>query len=549
MSRRPITIILAALALALAGCTKQPVPSPKGPGPEPEEEPKPQYYVKIGGEPSSWEGTYLIVDEASSNAFVALSPTTSPSTAKVEVIGGGLILSTPEVDRYAVSAVKDGGTHVHGGGLEAYDIVNSENHYIFFSSSELRYMNDNMRNGNHYCHTLAYKDGGVQMMSAQMTESSTQYYLGYSGGKFTYAKGSTGNRVQLYRLKGEPERPQPANEESYNLESTNLSAFLDEAEKSYTDGNWTTVSTVAKYKGSGEGYDVPTPVTLEWSGGSGSMKTVSIYNSPQCNQLETSITTAASKGIIYNLIPGRRYWYTVTTASGANVASGTFATEGRRRMLRISTTVNKNNANNCRDFGGLKTVDGKTLKYGKAFRGSNMSACTAEELAYITGYMNVGADIDLRLNNGTDHGTNAFPVFDQSEILYSYAGYNSWADLSNPTKIKKTFTDIISTISSGKAVYIHCKVGADRTGYVCMLMEAVLGVSPKDCSIDYELTSLSCVGVRSRTGTNDYYFVSGMNYILNYPKGTSFKEKAENILLDAGITPAQISSLRAAMLE
>lgn len=509
-----------------------------------------QYYVKVSAEPQNWDGTYLIVasEGSTSYAFNPLSTASSPYRTKVSV-SGGRILSTEEVDKYAVTAVRDGGKHVKVTSKDAYDVINSEGYYVFFSSSEIRYMNNNMRNSGHYCHTFTYDSGGVQMMSAKMTTGATQYYLGYSSSKFAYVSGAASNRVQLYRLDGEPYREPVKNKASYDLESRNMKAYLDEAESRYHDNDWKTVSVVSRYLGSGEGYDVPTPVEIGWMGYSSKTKTVSVYNDSGYADFETSVTTQQSKGVIYNLIPGRTYWYRVVTTDGEDVAAGSFATEGRRRMLRISTTVNRDNANNCRDFGGQKTVDGHTLKYGMAFRGSNMSACTQEELDYISGYMNVGADIDLRLNNGSDHSANAFPVFDESKVYYSYAGYNSWAHLSDKSKIKKTFTDIISTLGKGKAVYIHCRVGADRTGYICMLMEAALGVSQKDCSMDYELTSLSCVGLRDRTCTKDYYFNDGMSYIQNYSKGSSFQEKAQNILLDAGITQAQLEVLKKAMLE
>lgn len=40
-----------------------------------------------------------------------------------------------------------------------------------------------------------------------------------------------------------------------------------------------------------------------------------------------------------------------------------------------------------------------------------------------------------------------------------------------------------------------------------------------------------------------------MPYIQNYTKGSTFQKKAENILLDAGITADQITAFRAALVE
>jgi len=46
---------------------------------------------------------------------------------------------------------------------------------------------------------------------------------------------------------------------------------------------------------------------------------------------------------------------------------------------------------------------------------------------------------------------------------------------------------IIGYLSEGKAVCFHCAGGADRTGSLAFLIEALLGVSESDMSKDYEL--------------------------------------------------------------
>lgn len=508
----------------------------------------PGYYEKVTSEPTSWEGTYIIVESGNQYAFTPLSTAKSPYRAGVTV-SGNKVQSTPEVDSYAVTINKVGKKHTNNSSYDAYNIVNSEGKTLICSSNTVIINSSSTYNSTQYAHTLYYNNG-VQVMSSRMSNGATKYYLRYSSNSFSYNSTSS-NRVQLYKLVGNQSQGQtaPQNQEVYNLESKNLTAYLNEAEASYSDTDWSTNSVVAKYKGSGEGYDVPSPVSLSWLGYPDATKTVSVYNDEACTKLETSVSTADSKAAIYNLIPGETFWYKVTTETGDLVASGTFRTEGRRRQMRISTNIGNDYANNCRDLGGLKTVDGSTLQFKKVYRGSNMSKTSSDEKAYILGYMNVGADIDLRNGYSSTNSQSAYPAFGSS-ITYSNAGFGSWNDLMNGEKIKTTFTDIINTLSSGKAVYIHCYVGADRTGYICMLLEAVCGVSQKDCSIDYEITTLSCVGIRDRNSKQSrIYFHEGMPYIQNYTKGSTFQEKAEHILLDAGITADQITALRAAMIE
>ncbi len=49
----------------------------------------------------------------------------------------------------------------------------------------------------------------------------------------------------------------------------------------------------------------------------------------------------------------------------------------------------------------------------------------------------------------------------------------------------------IDELRKGKPVFFHCIFGADRTGTLAFLMEALLGVGENQLAIDYELTSFS----------------------------------------------------------
>lgn len=349
--------------------------------------------------------------------------------------------------------------------------------------------------------------------------------------------------------------------EEFNLENTYVSQYLDEAAEKYTDSNWASTTVVQKYcsNSNSNRKDIPAPVTLGWTAVSGSGKyTVSIYNDASRSDLETSVTTSSTSASIYNLTPGRKYYYTVLKG-GKSVKTGVISTSGRVRMVKVSDTNAIGHAINCRDLGGKVTTDGKTIKYGMLFRGSNMDATTATEKEYISGYMNVSLDVDLRNGKTTKFGEDgsgyAYDPFKGAYgVSYDCGDFEGDDDIL-PTdkdarrKITKIFTDILSAFSAGKAAYIHCRIGADRTGYICMLLEAVLGVSPKDCSIDFELTSFSKVGTRLRDGNINSSGLETYYYIDEYVNGGTFKDNAYQLLLDYGVSAEQISLFRKYMLE
>ena len=363
----------------------------------------------------------------------------------------------------------------------------------------------------------------------------------------------------------------------FNLENKALKDYLDDAIANYTDTNdsgMDKVVVMSKYAGSAAAYssidrkDCPNPVTITWTNSASSSTVISIYenqslSSPIWTQNATANSTSAE---VYNLIPGRTYYYTVS--EGSTIwEKGYFNTTGRRRMLKISDVEAKGHANNCRDLGGMEVTDKgvkKTIKYGYIFRGSNMDKTTTSssdqtkvaEQTILTDFLNIGMDIDLRNGSSSSSGwnddgnSNCYRPLPTS-VSYINPGFNSWSDLSTVSKIKSVITAFFTTAKSGKASYFHCYVGADRTGYIGMLLEGLLGVSEKDCSIDYELTSFSdAVGLRYRDGSpTDYYFRQGITF-LRGQTGDTFQDKIENYLVNTvRISQADIDEFKSIVLQ
>lgn len=372
--------------------------------------------------------------------------------------------------------------------------------------------------------------------------------------------GMTCKRNGLKRVNLDLEKETAMRGGVYSIENDKLKAYLDAVyENPYNPDDYSyTYMTNTLYQGNTNKTnrtDWPKPVPVSWSNpssGNGT-KVVYVYNDMAMNDLELSVPVSkasATSADVYNLIPGRTYYYKVTNGSDANpVASGTFATTGRRRMLKVGDSqYGKGYANNCRDFGGQVTANGtKRIKYGKMFRGSNMDKTSEEAKTFLSQYMKIGLDVDLRRDHHVEYwdgyqgdGNNILnDALGLGEDWHTNQSISSWADLSSTTKMDDILTKIFRAVAQDKGVYIHCMVGADRTGYVCMLLEAVLGISQGWCDVDYELTSFSGAvdsgKPRLRTGENNHYYfsktsngvltVQGVDYINTLP-GNTFQEKA-----------------------
>ncbi|MBO4768890.1 MAG: tyrosine-protein phosphatase, partial [Bacteroidales bacterium] len=351
-----------------------------------------------------------------------------------------------------------------------------------------------------------------------------------------------------------------------NLENTAVKDYLTYAEGAYTDTNEKDVTNVVYYAtdskySSISRKDCPAPVTVTWTNPGSKSTVVTIYADQALTQqvwsqpaTEGNSTTTSSD--VYNLIPGLTYYYTVSE-NGSVWEKGQFNTTGRRRMIRVSGTQSTDRANNCRDLGGMITKDGtKRIKYGYIFRGSNMNRTTDTEKSILADFMKIRMDIDLRASGwGTQGASRAFPANDYPVIGYLNKGFNGYNDLASDAglgRIGDIFNTIIDTVLEGKAVYFHCYVGADRTGIIGVILEGMLGISEKDCSIDYELTTFSrAVGNRPRDGSqNDHYFSQGLA-LLRGQSGSTFEQKCTNFLTSSkvGVSEAKINQFKNYILE
>ncbi len=354
-----------------------------------------------------------------------------------------------------------------------------------------------------------------------------------------------------------------------NLENSSVKNYLDNGTNDYTDDNYSGTTNVAQYAPGNNSprVDIPNPVSLDWGTASSGTATITVYNDQALT--DEFWTWTAIKGStsydIFNLIPGRTYYCTVVDDANSNyLYKATFNTEGRRRMLKVSDTVSQDNANNCRDLGGMITKDGKKrIKYGMIYRGTNLTSTTTAEKKLLAEFMNIGLDNDLRdggnINSasGTSSSRNnpflnsnyplvmyPNPVNSYADIVYcgpgytttvsewpsgtytangvntgSGSGYGGWGGnntnvnwLTNPVRAYLTMQAFIDAAKRGKASYFHCYIGSDRTGYWGLVLEGLLGVSAKDCSIDFELTSFANKVTSGNRTRNSGTYASGMDF-------------------------------------
>lgn len=219
--------------------------------------------------------------------------------------------------------------------------------------------------------------------------------------------------------------------------------------------------------------------------------TVTVSKNADYSEAETfSFDAGTTLCEVPNLIPQNTYYYKVE-AAGSILTKGQFQTEGRIRMIKANTGFN------IRDLGGWKTIDGNHLRYGKIFRGGELNfghTLNSNDIAELK-RLGIGAEVDLR-DNADCNNTEPTESILEGEYLYVNQTYNENNYESDKEKYKKAFNFTLANLREGKAVYFHCRIGADRTGAYGLLLGGLCGMTFDQLCKDFELTSFSTAGTR-----------------------------------------------------
>lgn len=233
---------------------------------------------------------------------------------------------------------------------------------------------------------------------------------------------------------------------------------------------------------------------------------------------------------IYNLLTGMTYRYSgiFTLSDGTEMTlSGSFQTAAGPRLMTIDGLVN------VRDLGGWVTADGKTVKQGLLYRGSEMDGLvesefqlTEEGLEQMKA-LGIKTDFDLR-HEGEDLLEGEHYIYDAIQYEYAFTDEGREA-------VRRLFADLADP--ANYPAYLHCTYGMDRTGTMCYLLLGLLGVQDGDLMRDYELTAMY------------YGYVSPAQMEAFVEKiaalpGENTQARVEYFLKWAGVTATQMESIR-----
>lgn len=235
-------------------------------------------------------------------------------------------------------------------------------------------------------------------------------------------------------------------------------------------------------------------------------------------------------------------------------------------------------AHNFRDLGGLPTVDGRRTLRGRMFRSDHIGHLTPEDLDLLRAY-SIRTIVDLRARGEIDRdgiGPLAespveyvnYPVFpDPTGVpLESFAIYDEdlgAAYLEGLEGSREAAAAALERMGAPGAcpLVFHCNAGKDRTGVLAALILGCIGVTVDAIVADYAVTAERMEPILARYATDPRMpkapdggplprmgaLPGTMQRFLNL-----LDERfggARSWMLDAGVSPAAIEGLEAALLD
>ena len=210
-------------------------------------------------------------------------------------------------------------------------------------------------------------------------------------------------------------------------------------------------------------------------------------------------------------------------------------------------------------FSNFRELSGGKLRPRMFYRGAspvddrNLRAACTDGLIREVG---IGFILDLA---DTQQKAAAYPFFPGSrfeELMAngSVACLGLTAAYREPAYASSLAEGLRAMMSQDLPVYIHCTEGKDRTGFVCILLEALAGADYEELLRDYMVTYDNYYGINEEDTPEKYAatvrvrFRDMMDWLAGVPSGTdlsgqTFEAQAAAYLMQAGMTEEEVLTL------
>ena len=199
---------------------------------------------------------------------------------------------------------------------------------------------------------------------------------------------------------------------------------------------------------------------------------------------------------------------------------------------------------NVRDFGGFGAGAGKRIKQEMIYRTSEMDThvhITEQGKHTLENELHIKVDLDIR---GIKDEPRC-PILNESKVEWINYPLAAYVDCFTEEQMKLYGESYrLLTRPESYPLMIHCWGGIDRTGTWLYILGGMLGVSEQDLGLDYEMSSFSRWGRRSRVSDQFKEFLNGL-----YRYGETLQEASVGFMKACGLTDEELEAIRSLLIE
>ncbi len=240
---------------------------------------------------------------------------------------------------------------------------------------------------------------------------------------------------------------------------------------------------------------------------------------------------------VYNLKIGTTYYWSVSSNDDVSKVYSFKTESGYPRFIKAD------NISNMRDLGGYKTLDGKYIKQGLAYRSGQLEDANELGRDVVLNQLGIKTDLDLR----GAAGGSAIPGLTKISIPLKW--YQHIFAEENKADVKTTILAFAD--ENNYPILFHCSLGRDRTGTTAFLILALCGVDEETIVRDYYTSFYSLQGnfsAQELSGAiqNIAWLTEGLNDF-----GTeedTLQKKVENYLISCGVEEETFAKIRSILV-
>jgi hypothetical protein len=282
-------------------------------------------------------------------------------------------------------------------------------------------------------------------------------------------------------------------------------------------------------------YWTPPAVSLCWEDANGAAdKTYTVRLSQSADMRNaTEISVTGTSVEVEHLLIGTTYYWQVCAGEDASLVHTFTTADGYPRFIRMD------GVSNVRDLGGYRTLDGKRVKQGLAFRSAHLDGITAQGLAVAHDQLGIRTDLDLRGGASRPLGTSV------AHVSVAMQWYEHIFDEQHHKDVRAAVS--VFAYEENYPILFHCSMGRDRTGTTAFLILGLLGVDEDTLRHEYYASFFSTQGAFDPEEFP--LLIINMNRLVDGfdaygDEDDTLQQKIEAYLLDIGVTAKEIQSIR-----